>query len=130
MHCPWCEGEHAEDYLCPPAKAVLDLQIELARTHDVAQREYPTPVGLKGSRPGDAILRQFLVQAGVVPVAGVPRALLVFTGEDANGSPLPRWVFMGGDQEIRGVVKLVEDNANLAISRAVQQRRAQKGKAR
>lgn len=127
IRCPYCEQDHDGRYLCDVAKVMLDHIQNLARTHDVAQREYDEPSLLKGERPGDALVRQFMVMAALVPVTGVLRGALVFTGETASGTPLPRWLFIGSDQEIRGVVKLVEDNANLAIRRAVLARRQEKG---
>jgi hypothetical protein len=58
------------------------------------------------------------VKAGVTEVAGVPRPVLVLTGQDLDGNVLPEWLYPAGDDDMRRLVKLVAEMGEMAIRRA------------
>ena len=123
-HCPWCEKPHAETHACPPVRLLLARMKDRGDSLTMPTIEFAdSPIEIPGfDEPGDTFLTQLVVQAAVVPVAGVTRAGLVFTGRDSTGKPLPRWLYLDTDQHIAAAAKLVDDMAGLAIRTATRQR--------
>jgi hypothetical protein len=124
-HCPWCEKHHVETYCCPPVRQYLAAMRARGDSLTMPSLAFPeAPIApLPGlGQPGDALMAQVVVQAAVVPVAGVARAGLLFTGRDASGKPLPRWLFVDTDEHIADTAQLVNDMAKLAIDNARSQR--------
>lgn len=106
-------------FLCDAAKGVLDALAARGASFDVPFMEFQdsVPADALGLHPGDELLRQVTVSAGLVDIAGVTHPVLVFSGQGRRG-PLPRWYFPGGDGQLLGVADLVRRSAELAISRA------------
>lgn len=124
MQCPWCEAEHGDLLLCPPAKRILDELYAQGTRYNMPTIEFSEPIngaGMFGS--GTVLVAQLVLKAATIPVAGVPRPTLIFTGRDASDKPLPSWIYPGGPADIRAAVKLVSDTADMAIQAARKQER-------
>jgi hypothetical protein len=120
--CRYCEQEHGPDVLCAPARRVLDALYAQGQRFDMPTVEFPEPVSHAGAFGADTVLvAQVVVKAGLVPVAGVARPVLVFTGRDSDGKTLPQWLYCASPAEIRKVARLVADMGEMAIRRARQQ---------
>lgn len=128
--CPYCDQRHKPRWLCDPAKRYLDAIVARGHSFDTPEVEFPEQVpindtmgalGLTG--PGDTVLRQFVVQAATVPVAGVPQAGLLLTGRGLDGKPLPRWLLLGNEDEMTRNLELFGNMAALALRHVEQQRR-------
>ncbi len=127
--CRWCELTHDANLLCPPARKILDALAAKGAEGNMPDLDCPDePIAGRlfgiGDDPGDTLIRQLVVQAAVTPVADVPRATLIYTGQDAEGKPLPRWVHVGTDADIANAARLVASRAELAIRTAAGQRRS------
>lgn len=125
-HCRYCEQTHKPRFLCDPAKRILDALYARGQEFNMPTVEFPDPLpaaqvgmGLNGE---DSLLTQFVTHAGTVPVAGVVKPLLMFTGRDVYGRALPRWMYAGDDDQIHAVVDLVARMAEMAVRRAAQAR--------
>ncbi len=121
IRCPYCRQRHLPRLLCDPAKAVLDAMLARGQSFDMPTLELDDPIpasalGL-GSGDGDALVQQFVVNAAVVPMAGVNHPALMFTGRTPAGR-LPQWLFVNTDEQLRAAARLVHDMAELAIRRA------------
>ena len=119
IDCHWCDGQHGDLLLCAPAKRILDELYKQGTRHKMPTVEFSEPIhGAAMFGEGTVLLAQFVVKAATVPVAGVPRPTLIFTGRDAQESPLPSWIYPGTPNDIREAVKLVADTADMAIRAA------------
>jgi hypothetical protein len=118
--CRFCDEEHPANFMCPPARRVLDALIERGTRFDMPTIEFDEPVegvaGMLGD--GTVLIRQLVVKAGLLPVAGTPRPTLIFTGQDADGRVLPQWVYPGDIREIKRARRLVCEVADMAIRAA------------
>lgn len=120
--CRYCEQQHARELLCDPARKVLDALYAQGQRFDMPTVEFPEPVNHADAfGEGTVLVAQVVVKAGVIPVAGVPRPVLIFTGRDMDGGVLPSWLFPGSAAEIKKVVQLVADMGTLAIRTARRQ---------
>lgn len=122
--CPWCDSQHGDLLLCAPAKRILDELYAQGTRYKMPTVEFSEPIhgaGMFGE--GTVLLAQLVVKAATVPVAGVPRPMLIFTGLDADRRPLPSWVYPGTPEDIQEAVKLVADTAGMAIRAARKQAR-------
>ena len=120
--CRYCETEHDEALLCAPARMVLDALYAQGQRFDMPTIEFPEPVNHADAFGEDTVLvAQVVVMAATVPVAGVPRPVLIFTGQDIDGQVLPRWLYAASPPEMKKVIKLVSDMGTLAISTARKQ---------
>ena len=129
--CPYCDSTHGDLLLCPPAKRVLDALLEQGMSFDMPTIEFPEPVTGAGVFGGSTVLvGQFVTKAAIIPVAGVPRPTLIFTGRDITGAVLPEWIYPGEPEAIRRASKLVSDMAEMSIRRARQEAANQGGKPR
>lgn len=121
--CRYCDNRHGDLLLCPPAKRVLDALYAQGQRFDMPTITFPEPItgadALGGSR---VLVQQFVVKAAMIPVAGVNRPTLIFTGQEMGGRVLPEWVYPGTPEEIGKAKKLVSDMADLAIRTARGQR--------
>lgn len=119
--CRYCEHVHEPAFLCDPARHVLDALYAQGQRFDMPTVEFPEPVSHADAFGADTVLvAQVVVKAGLIPVAGVTRPVLVFTGRDSGGKTLPQWLYCAAPGEIRKVVKLVADMGEMAIRRARQ----------
>lgn len=122
IDCRYCEETHGDLLLCGPAKRFLDAVLEQGRRFDMPTLEFGQPMTDPGILGDDTVLlAQFVVKAAVVPVAGMCRPVLAFTGVAIDGRPLPNWLYAGTPGDIRRTVKLVADMGEMAIRRARQQ---------
>jgi hypothetical protein len=121
--CRYCDQPHDDRFLCDPAKRFLDAVTARGQRFDMPTIEFPEEpiLGADIFGAGTVLMAQVVVMAAVVPVAGTPRPVLIFTGTDAEGEPLPRWLYPGAASEIRRVVRLVSDMGELAIRTARKQ---------
>jgi hypothetical protein len=120
--CRYCEEKHGDLLLCAPAKRVLDALHDRGQRFDMPTIEFPEPVNHADAfGEGTVLVAQVVVKAAMVPVAGITRPALIFTGRDIDGSVLPQWLYIGSPDEIRRVVKLVADTGEMAIRRAREQ---------
>lgn len=128
VECRFCTGRHRSRFLCDPAKRVLDALIQRGMSFNMPTIEFPDPVQMdwqtgQGGEPADVMVQQIVVQAAMTPVVGIARPALVFTGRDAAGSVLPRWIYPGDDADITAVGKLVTEMAEIAVRGAAKVRR-------
>ena len=120
--CRYCEQQHGPAVLCEPARRVLDALYAQGMRFDMPTVEFPEPInGADAFGPDTVLVAQVVVKAGIIPVAGVTRPVLVFTGRDSDGKVLPQWLYVASAGEIRKVVKLVADMGEMAIRRARQE---------
>lgn len=124
--CRYCEHRHKPRLLCDPAKQVLDAMYARGQSFNMPTVELVDPIpaadmGL-GLDPGDVLIRQLVVQAATVPVAGVLRAALIFTGRGMQGGTLPKWVYLGDADDMARTKALVCDMADLAVRGAAEGR--------
>ena len=120
--CRYCDQRHDATFLCAPARRVLDALYAQGQRFDLPTVEFPEPInGADAFGEGTVLVAQVVVKAGLIPVAGVTRPVLVFTGRDSDGKVLPQWLYCASAGEIRKVVKLVADMGEMAIRRARQE---------
>lgn len=120
--CRYCETAHAEEFLCAPAKRVLDALYAQGQRFDMPTIEFPEPINHADAFGQDTVLlAQVVVKAATTPVAGVSRPVLIFTGQDIDGRTLPNWLYCASPPDIKRVVKLTSDMGTLAISTARKQ---------
>jgi len=125
ISCRYCEQHHGDLLLCAPAKRVLDALHAQGQRFNMPTIEFPEPVSHADMFGEDTVLvAQLVVKAAMVPVAGVTRPVLIFTGRDMDGRSLPQWLYPGAPDDIRRAVKLVADTAEMAIRRASEQARS------
>lgn len=120
-HCPFCEHEHGERFLCDPAKAYLDAVKASGADLTMPDVQFDRPIpalelglGLDAAT-GDRMIVQVVVQASMIEVGGTWHPSLVFTGLDAQRQRLPRWLYAGSQPEVDAVAKLVRRQADAAI---------------
>lgn len=118
----WCEGQHPADFLCAPARAVLDeVRARGEVGLDIPAMRFDAPV----SEPlGDGleVLRAVVAKAVVVPVFGVPRAGVLLHLRTAERE-LPPLLYVDDDEHVRELGKLVREAAGIAVRGAREQRR-------
>lgn len=104
---------------------MLDALLAQGQRFDMPTIEFDEPVpGAAGMLGTDTVLvRQLVVKAALIPVAGTPRPALVFTGLDAEGRTLPSWFYPGDTRDIQRARQLVCAMADLAIRTARKQAR-------
>ena len=138
IHCRYCENEHDDQFLCGPAKRVLDALLERGQRFDMPTVEFPEAItGADALGPGTVLIRQLVAKAAIVPIAEVtvlirqlvakaaivpiaevPRPTLVLTGQDIAGNVLPQWVYPADATDLGRVVRLVGDMVEMAVRRA------------
>jgi len=120
--CRYCGQFHDAQYLCVPAKRVLDALAERGQRFDMPTIELPEPI-LHADAFGEnsVLVAQVVVKAAIADVAGMPSPVLILTGRDIDGAVLPNWLYCASPPDIKRVVKLVADMGTLAISRARKQ---------
>ena len=117
--CRYCAETHGTMLLCEPARRVLDALYAQGQRFDTPTIEFPEPVTHAGAFGGSTVLcRQVVVKAAVTEVAGVPRPVLILTGQDLDGNVLPEWLYPAGDDDMRRLTELVADMGEMAIRRA------------
>lgn len=126
--CPWCSRIHSAEHLCRPAKRILDALYARGMSGNMPTIEFPAPIPAEqlgaafGLGPDTRLVSQLVVQAAVVPAAGVPWPALILTGRDTDARPLPKWLYACEDEGMDRIVALVGDMASLATRTARQQR--------
>lgn len=119
IDCRYCASQHGDLLLCQPARRVLDALVAQGQRFDMPTVEFPEPITGPGAfGDGTVIVAQVVVKAGVTPVAGVNRPVLIFTGRDIAGNVLPEWIHPGDAEGLRKVSRLVNDMTEMAIRRA------------
>ena len=122
VDCRYCDQRHSGQYLCGPAKTVLDALYAQGQRFDLPTVEFPEPINHADAFGQDTVLvAQVVVKAATTPVAGVPRPVLIFTGQDIDGQVLPNWLYPAAPPDIKRLVNLVADMGTLAISTARKQ---------
>jgi hypothetical protein len=117
--CRYCEKQHARDFLCGPARRVLDALLERGQRFDMPTVEFPEAISYADAFGPDAVLvAGVVVKAGIAEVAGMPQPVLIFTGNDVDGKTLPQWVYCASPPDMKRVMKLVTDMGTMAIRRA------------
>lgn len=117
--CRYCETGHDEKLLCDPARRVLEALAARGQRFDMPTVEFPEAINHADAFGENTVLVAGLtVKAGVVQVAGTPHPVLVFTGNDIDGAPLPNWLYVASPPDIKRIVKLVSDMGVMAIRRA------------
>jgi hypothetical protein len=125
--CRYCEKRHGAQFLCDPARRVLDALYAQGQRFDMPVVEFPEPINHADAfGEGTVLVAQVVVKAAIVPVAGVPRPVLIFTGRDSDGGVLPNWLYCASPADIKRVVQLVADMGEMAIRRAREQAGAPK----
>lgn len=126
VDCRYCAQRHRPRFLCDPAKRILDALIARGMEFDMPTVDFPEPIpahelGL-GLQPGDHVLRQIVVLAGTMQVAGTPVPVVAFTGQGIGGQPLPRWLYPADEHDMRRFAELVASRIDLAVATAAGQR--------
>ena len=117
--CRYCEQRHAPRLLCDPARRVLDALLERGQRFDMPTVEFPEAVNHADMFGEDTVLvAGVVVKAAVTEVAGTPQPILIFTGIDIDGRPLPNWLYVASPPDMKRVMKLVTDMGTMAIRRA------------
>lgn len=120
--CRYCDQRHKPRYLCDPAKKVLDALYARGQSFNMPDVEFPEPLPMErlgmGLTADDQLVSQLVVQAATLPVAGVTRPMLIFTGRSAHGRTLPRWLYSGEDADMTNMVDLVTRMTGLAVRTA------------
>lgn len=127
VHCRFCTERHRPRYLCDPASRVLKALHERGMEFNMPTLDFPEPLpgrdlGL-GLNPGDQLMQQVVVMAGTGEVAGVPQPIVVLTGRDHTGAPLPRWMYIADEQDMASFRELITSRIDLAVATARKQRR-------
>ncbi len=119
FYCRYCEQNHDPDLLCDPARKVLDALAERGQRFDMPTVEFPEAINHADAFGEDSVLvAGMVVKAAVTEVAGMPQPVLVFTGTDIDGQPLPNWLYVASPPDMKRVMKLVTDMGTMAIRRA------------
>ncbi len=121
--CRWCEQRHEPRWLCDPARMLLDAVRLKGQEGNLPLVEFagdPIPADQLGMglEPGDELLRQLVVKAGVVKVTGVNRPLLALTGTSPYGHNLPHWFYVADSAGMTEMVRMLTDAAALAVRTA------------
>jgi hypothetical protein len=117
--CRYCEQEHASEFLCDPARKVLDALLERGQRFDMPVVEFPEPINHADAFGEDTVLvAGVVVKAAVTEVAGIPQPVLIFTGTDIDGKPLPNWLYVASPPDMKRVMNLVTEMGTMAIRRA------------
>jgi hypothetical protein len=117
--CRYCEQGHDRDLLCDPARRVLDALLERGQRFDMPVVEFPDAINHADAFGEDTVLvAGVVVKAAVTEVAGTPQPILIFTGTDIDGRPLPNWLYVASPPDMKRVMKLVTDMGTMAIRRA------------
>lgn len=117
--CRYCEQRHAGEFLCDPARKVLDALVERGQRFDMPVVEFPEAINHADAFGADTVLvAGVVVKAAVTDVAGIPQPVLIFTGNDIDGKPLPNWLYVASPRDIKRVVGLVSEMGTMAIRRA------------
>lgn len=117
--CRYCETRHDARWLCDPARKVLDALLERGQRFDMPAVEFPEAINHADAFGEDTVLvAGVVVKAGVAEVAGTPQPVLIFTGNDIDGRPLPNWLYCASPPDMKRVMKLVTDMGTMAIRRA------------
>jgi len=117
IHCPWCDTEHDERYLCDPVKAYLAGIVAKAGSYDLPDIEFSEPVTIPPEL-GDVLMRQTVINGGTAQVGGVHRPVIVITGRDSTGAPLPRWTVIGSPQDLTRLRNTFDRMCSLALGAA------------
>lgn len=118
-NCRYCEKPHEPAFLCDPARKVLDALLERGQRFDMPVVEFPEPINHADAfGEGTVLVAGVVVKAAVAEVAGVPQPVLIFTGTDIDGRPLPNWLYVASPPDMKRVMKLVTDMGTMAIRRA------------
>jgi len=118
--CRYCTYLHAADKLCDPARHVLDALLARGMSFDMPTLEFPDALPAEElGLGGYTLIQQLVVEAGILPDSGgVTRPALIFTGLDIYGNRLVPLLYVGDDEMIGNIVRLVADMAEMAIRRA------------
>lgn len=122
IDCPGCEQRHDDRWLCDPGKALLDAIAAKAGSYTMEPIGFDEPVPAGLDQVADVVMSQLTVTGGTAEVGGVARPLLVISGRDMAGRPLPRWLHIGTVQELTRSRNLVDRMVSLAIDAARQAR--------
>jgi hypothetical protein len=122
--CRYCDSAHRRDFLCDPARRVLDALVARGQQFSGPTIEFDEPIPGSAAMLGEGtvLMRQLVVKAAVIPVAGTPRPALIFTGLDMEGRVLPSWIYPGDVEDIKKARRLVRDVSEMAIKAARSQR--------
>lgn len=116
INCPWCRSSHGRRFLCDPVKARLDAEIARADADTFAPMEFDEAT--QAVLGGQQLVRQIVVQGAVIEAGGGTHyPALVFGGRGLT-EPLPNMLYVGSDEQLRGIAKLVHELAEMAIRRA------------
>lgn len=127
VYCQFCSEHHRARFLCNPAKQILEKVAQKGMSFDCPTVDFSEPVedaGI-GFEPGDLWMSQVVVMAATCEVAGGTQPLLIFTGRDLQGLPLPRWMYAADDERIIAFKDLVASRVDLAVQAARSQRPGQ-----
>ena len=117
--CRYCNQVHGPRVLCDPARKVLDALLERGQRFDMPTVEFPEAINHADAfGENSVIVAGMVVKAAVTEVAGTPQPVLIFTGQDMDGRPLPNWLYIASAPDMKRVMKLVTDMGTMAIRRA------------
>ncbi len=119
LDCRYCETRHDSRFLCDPARKVLDALLERGQRFDMPVVEFPEAINHADAFGANSVLvASIVVKAAVTDVAGTPQPVLIFTGTDLDGKPLPNWLYIASPRDMKRVMGLVNEMGTMAIRRA------------
>lgn len=121
IHCPWCDSRHMPRFLCEAAASILAEMHQRARekadANTMPTLDFDEPVE-RGPDWEPVLMTQLVVEAVHVPVGAHRTPGIIFTGRDQHGKPLPRWLYVGQERELRALQELVNGRVERALSAA------------
>lgn len=118
VDCDWCRTKHHKRFLCDPVVAMLDAMRARGDEATMPTLEFDDTLPATVDPNSDQLLSQIVIQAAVIGLPGVNHPGIIITGMDADRRPLPKWMYAGTDQQLRSIVKLMREMADLAIRQA------------
>lgn len=121
--CAYCDDRHGSRYICDALAAFLAELRRKADGHNMPTIDLGEPVLSAPGEYADALILLGLVaEAIVVPVFGVPRPGLVLK-PTGPGGPLQPLVYLGNDDELDRLKRLVVETIGIARHHAAAARR-------
>lgn len=119
QRCPWCRSGHGRRFLCDGAAAALEEVARRGRSGTMPTVTLDEPIQMMPDPSVDTLVAQLVVKAGMIPgPGGVYHPAIVLTGQTADRTRLPQWVYAAEDESLRRVAPLMRDMTELAIRQA------------
>lgn len=122
VYCRSCEQHHGARWLCDSSKALIDAIIEKANSYELEPIKFDDPIMADADQVADVLMRSVTINAGAADVAGIARPLVILSGLDQYGKPLPRWLYIASIQDLQRTRDLFSRMVSIAIEEARRRR--------